>query len=251
MFVVVTEEAIPAPPWRKQRKASAARQQLGLDVIVDTALRVLDAEGLAAVTMRRVADELNTGPASLYAYVSHKEELLDLVYDRILGEIEVPKPDPKRWKRQLRELHVATFSALGRHADIALIGLANLPTGPNGLRIAEGFLSIMLAGGVPPQAASWGLDSIGLFVTASAYERSLYLLRQKRSGQEAQAFFDEYFGQMREYYERLPAGRFPSMHKHMDVLFAGRDDDRFLFGLDLMLDGLERTTGKSQRGVTG
>jgi len=237
-------EAIPAPPWRKQRKASAVRQQLSLDVIVDTALRVLDAEGLAAVTMRRVADELNTGPASLYAYVANKEELLDLVYDRVLGEIEIPEPEPKRWKRQLRELYVSTVTVLGRHADIALVGLANLPTGPNALRMGEAFVSIMLAGGVPPQTAAWGMDSIGLYTTASAYERSLYLLRQKRSGKEAEVFFDEYFGQMRAYYESLPASRFPSMHKHMEEMFTGGEQERFLFGLDLMIDGLERAAVK-------
>ncbi|HZM78251.1 MAG TPA: TetR/AcrR family transcriptional regulator [Candidatus Limnocylindrales bacterium] len=238
---MVREEAIPVPPWRKQRKASAVRQQLSLDVIVDTALRVLDAEGLAAVTMRRVADELNTGPASLYAYVSNKDELLDLVYDRVVGEIEVPEPDPKRWREQLREIYISTLEVLGRHADIALVGLANLPTGPHALRVGEAYMAIMLAGGVPPQTAAWGMDAIGLYTVANAYERSLYLLRQKRSGKEAEEFFDEYFGQMREYYASLPAGRFPSLHKHLKEMFTGGEEERFLFGLDLMIDGLAGT----------
>jgi len=249
MFVMsaVRGEAVPAPPWRKQRKASAVRQQLSLDVIVDTALRVLDAEGLASVTMRRVADELNTGPASLYAYVSNKEELLDLVYDQVLGEIEVHEPDPKRWREQLRELYISTLTVLERHADIALVGLANLPTGPNALRVGEAYLATMLAGGVPPQTAAWGMDCIGLYTVANAYERSLYLLRQKRSGKAADTFFTEYFGQMREYYESLPASRFPSMHKHLEEMFTGGEQERFLFGLDLMIDGLAGSAGRPSR----
>lgn len=91
------------------------------------------------------------------------------------------------------------------------------------------------------------MDSIGLYVTANAYERSLYLLRQKRSGKDPQTFFDEYFGQMREYYESLPPSRFPSMRKHLEEMFTGDEQDRFLFGLDLMLDGLERSAKPRSR----
>ena len=61
---------LPVPPWRKQRRTSA-KPPLGLDAILDTAIRILDTEGLNAVSMRRVAEELNTGAASLYAYVSN------------------------------------------------------------------------------------------------------------------------------------------------------------------------------------
>src|SRR4051812_33822069 len=74
---------VPAPPWRKRRKVAPPRQPLSQDLIIDTALRVLRAEGLDAVSMRRVAQELDTGPASLYAHESNKEELLELMLDRI------------------------------------------------------------------------------------------------------------------------------------------------------------------------
>lgn len=246
MFVMAKQEqeVVPPPPWRKQRKASAVRQQLSLDVIIDTALRVLDAEGLAAVTMRRVADELHTGPASLYAYVSNKDELLELVHDRIIGEIDIPEPDPRRWKEQLRELCIAAHKVMSKHNDIALVGMANLPTGPNAMRMGEAVLSLILAGGVPPQQAAWGVDCIGLYINGSAYEGSLYMLRQKRSGQDLETFLTEYFGQMREYYESLPPNLFPSFHKHIDAMFSGDGDERFEFGLDLMIDGLAKYVAK-------
>ena len=66
---------MPTPPGRKPRRPAQPRQPLTRDAIVGTAIRVLDAEGLEAVTMRRVAQELGTGPASLYAHVSGKQEL--------------------------------------------------------------------------------------------------------------------------------------------------------------------------------
>ena len=143
---------MPVPPWRKARKVSAPRTVLSRDLIVATSLRILDAEGLDALSMRRVAQELGTGPASLYAHVENKEELLDLIYDEVMAEIRVPEPEPERWLEQLREMALDAFRVLRAHADIAKIGLANIPTGPNGLRVAEAQMAIMLAGGVPPSS---------------------------------------------------------------------------------------------------
>src|SRR5690606_28095546 len=70
---------LPTPPWRKPRRGGRTRRPLSRDLIVETAQAVVRAEGLDAVSMRRVAQELGTGPASLYAHVSDKDELLELV----------------------------------------------------------------------------------------------------------------------------------------------------------------------------
>jgi AcrR family transcriptional regulator len=231
-------EQIPAPPWRKQRRPASAKPQLSQDVIIDAALRILDAEGLAAVSMRRVAEELGTGAASLYAHVSNKDELLELIYERVLGEIEIPEPDPKRWQEQLRELALASMRVLSEHNDIAQASLANLPIGPNALRLGEGMLSIILAGGVPPQAAAWAVDRISLYIAADAYEGSLYLIKQRSSGKDFDTWAEEYFGQMRTYYASLPPALFPSFTKHLDAMMSGGSEERFEFGLDMMIRSL-------------
>src|SRR5215475_15592084 len=88
---------LPVPGWKRTRQPSAPRPQLSRDLIVDTAMKLLDADGLDGVSMRRVAEVLGTGPASLYAHVANKDELLDLLLDRVVAEIEVPDPDPQRW----------------------------------------------------------------------------------------------------------------------------------------------------------
>ena len=92
--------SVPVPPWR-QRAARESKQPLSLDLILRTALELLDAEGLDAVSMRKVAQRLGTGAASLYAYVRNKDELHELVLDLVLGEIELPEPDPARWQEQV------------------------------------------------------------------------------------------------------------------------------------------------------
>jgi AcrR family transcriptional regulator len=231
-------EQIPTPPWRSVRRKST-KPQLSQDVIVDTALKVLDAEGLTAVTMRRVAEELNTGAASLYAHVGNKDELLDLVYDKVVGEIPIPEPDPERWSDQLRELCWKSYQVLSAHNDIALVAMANLPTGPNALRMGEAFLAITLAGGVPPQQAAWAIDRISLYIVADAYEGSLYQLRQKASGQSMEEFIEDYFGKMKAYYRSLPPKLFPATTEHLDVMMSGDGDERFGFGLEMMMRSLE------------
>ena len=128
--------------------------------------------------MRRVADVLGTGPASLYAHVANKDELLDLLLDRIAAEIEVPEPDPAHWQDQLRSVGRQSYEVFRRHRDIAVISLANIPTSQNALRVADRMLAIMLAGGVPPQVAAWALDRLSLYIAADSYEGSLYNKRR-------------------------------------------------------------------------
>jgi AcrR family transcriptional regulator len=182
--------------------------------------------------MRRVALELDTGPASLYAHVANKKELLDLMYDRVVGEIELPgAPDPARWREQARDLLVTMHRTLSAHSDIARAALANIPTGPNALRVTEALLQILRAGGVPAQAAAWFLDRVALYVSADAYEATLW--PQTTVGEPA-----ELVGSLQAYFRSLPADQFPATIAHIAELTSGQTGERFLFGLDLMLGGL-------------
>ncbi|MBX6765955.1 MAG: TetR/AcrR family transcriptional regulator C-terminal domain-containing protein [Actinomadura rubrobrunea] len=235
---------VPAPPWRSRRKtAGPPRRPLSQERIVDAALRVLDAEGLEAVSMRRVAQELGTGPASLYAHVSGKEELLELMLERIAGEMRIPEPDPQRWSEQIREAAREMYRVLSAHADIARASMATIPTGPNAMRLSEALLSIMLAGGVPPQIAAWTIDQIALYVTAHVYEGSLHLAKQRASGKGREQYMADFLGQVRSYFVSLPPDRFPNIVRHVDELMTGGGDDRFEFGLDLLIRGLESYAG--------
>jgi AcrR family transcriptional regulator len=229
---------LPVPSWKRTRPTGGQRPQLSREVIVDTAIRLLDADGLDGVSMRRVAEELGTGAASLYAHVANKEELLDLVFDKISGGVEVPAPDPARWQEQIRELATTMHRTFVAHRDIAAVSLANIPTGPHALRVADGMLAILLAGGVPPRVAGWFLDRVALYIAADAYEGSLYEKRQKASGLPPEEFMTEYVGGIRSFYENLPPDRFPALSANVDALMGGDGDERFGFGLDMMIRSL-------------
>lgn len=231
----------PAPPWRKSRRNAGSRpprRPLGRAQILDTALEVLRAEGLDAVSMRRVAQDLGTGPASLYAHVSGKDELLELMLERILAHVTVPEPDPDRWREQIKEVARDSRRILREYRDISLVSLANIPTGGNQLRIAEGMLAIILAGGVPPQIAAWTIDRLALYIDADCYEGAIFFARLQDQG-DPHAAMAEYVDRIRGYFRRLPPDRFPIITSMVDTLMEGDDDTRFEFGLDLIVRGLD------------
>jgi AcrR family transcriptional regulator len=229
---------LPVPSWKPTRRPPTPRPQLTRELIVETALRLLDADGLDGVSMRRVADELGTGPASLYAHVANKEELLDLLHDRVLADIELPEPDPARWREQLREVGLRLYRAYGEHGDIAVVSLANVPTGPNALRLSEWMLALTMAGGVPPRVAAMTLDRLSLYIGADAYEGSLFRKRQLASGLTKEQFFDHFAGGLRNFFANLPADRFPLLVEHVDKFVDGSGDERFEFGLDMIIRSL-------------
>jgi AcrR family transcriptional regulator len=224
---------LPEPPWWTPRKTAAPRRSLSREAIVAAALEVLRAEGIDAVSMRRVAAELGTGPASLYAHIAHKEELLEQVFDEVAAEIPLPDPDPAGWQEQVRRLWIDSHAAFARNGDIARVALGRVPLGPNSLRVAEVTMAVLRAGGVPDQAAAWAVDVVGLYVVANAIEGAVYADRQ-RSEQERQA----YWTQVADYFAAVPADRFPTTAALAPMMMVGTGEERFAFGLDLIIRGL-------------
>jgi len=213
------------------------RQPLSQSSIVAAALRVLDAGGLDSVSMRRVADELNTGPASLYVHVSSKEELLELVLDHVLGAVTMPEPDPENWRDQVKDVALRFRAVLASHHDLGRASLAAIPTGPNALLISEGLLAIMRSGGVSEQACAWVLDVLQLYISADVYETALYLSRAEH-GEDPSAMAQQYLG---EVISALPQDRFPTLTALMPHMVAGNREARFEFGLDIFVQGLAAT----------
>jgi AcrR family transcriptional regulator len=236
--VIGMAEDLPVPAWKPTRQPARTRPALHRDAIVDTALRLVDADGLDGVSMRRVAEELGTGPASLYAHVANKEELLELVHDRVIGEVEVPAPDPEHWQEQLRGVAMSGFRVYAKHRDIARVSLATVPTGPNGLRVSEGMMAIMIAGGVPPQVAAYAIDRLALYIAADSYEGTLFHKRRTATGQSREEFEQNYRTSIRAFFTSLPPDRFPLLTTHVDALMAGDSDQRFTFGLDMLIRSL-------------
>ncbi len=140
--------ALPPFPGTPRRRRRTAKAPLTVDRIVDAALDVMAAEGYEAITMRRVAQQLGTGPASLYAHLSSKRDLDALIVDRVATEVTVPDPDPAHWAEQVIAVMRELRTAMTRHPGVARAVIGYIPTGPEALLITERLLAIMLAGGV-------------------------------------------------------------------------------------------------------
>jgi AcrR family transcriptional regulator len=239
--MVFVSSVMPQPPW-SSRPDKPARRALSREVIVDAAMAIVDEEGLDGLSMRRLADRLGTGPASLYAHVTGKDELLDLLYDEVVGTIPLPVPDPARWREQATQLWSDCRDALARAGDIARYSLGRVPMGPNALRLSELTMALLRMGGVPDQAVAWAVDVVGMFVTANAVEDAVTadLARQGRDPQE-------YYDQVHRYFAGLPADRFPVTAMLVPQLMAGTGDERFRFGLDLLVGGLAALATEARR----
>src|SRR5580692_9841616 len=118
--MALSDAPAPSPPVRQRStRDRPAKAPLSVDAIVDAALSILKSDGLEAVTMRRVATALDTGPASLYVYVSGREGLLQAMLDRVVATVELEVPDPSRWRTQLHSLLARVHRALVAHPGIA------------------------------------------------------------------------------------------------------------------------------------
>ncbi|MEV4317935.1 TetR/AcrR family transcriptional regulator [Actinocrispum sp. NPDC049592] len=228
-------QPLPDPPWRSgQRKP--ARRPLSRDLIVDTALRLLEKEGLDALSMRRVAQALDTGPASLYAHVRNRDELLELMFDRVLGTLEIPEPDPERWREQLKALCLAQIQAMLAYPGLAQAVInAMIPIGPNAMRQGEGMLAVLRAGGLSERDAAFAFDALGLYCKAYAAEASIW-----RSPDLDHAAMAERARQMTDYMNSLPPNAFPNMLAVGPLFSAETATDRLHFALTTFIAGLAR-----------
>src|SRR5262249_16091326 len=94
--------------------------------------------------------------ASLYWHVGSKDGLLDLVFDEVIGEQQMPDPDPGHWQEQLKDVARTMRATILRHRDIVRISIGRAPMGPNALRYTDRGLAILRAGGAPGQLAVLG-----------------------------------------------------------------------------------------------
>jgi AcrR family transcriptional regulator len=216
------------PPDRTRRRR---RDPITREAIVDAAIRLLDRDGLDELSMRRLADELGTGAASLYHHVGSKDGLLDLVFDHVIGELEIPDPEPERWQEQLKEVARAQRAGILRHRDIVRISIGRIPLGPNALEYSERVLAILRAGGLPDELAVIGHHLLIATINGFTLDESGY-------PEATEADWEEGMKAVRAYMSTLPEERFPNLAEVADQFTAANNDERFDLLLDIFVAGL-------------
>lgn len=225
------------PPWRTEPRApSPPRPQLSQAVIVAAALDVLDRGGAEALTMRAVAEALGASPAALYGHVANKEELIQLVLDRLIDEFagycERLFDEPIDWQEKLRRFGEESRRIFLRHPGSAGLTLGRVPFGANLLRVIEGQLRLLRQAGVPDSVAAYAGDLLALYTAAFVYEEE----RDRSSSELAP-------GEIVAWLSSLPADRFPNTVAMAPLVVAGSRDERYSFGLEVLVRGLSTYVG--------
>ena len=222
-------------PATRRGPSAGTKKPITVDAIIDTAFGIVEKEGYQAVTMRRVATELETGPSSLYVHVVNKEDLDELLIGRLCTQINLPEPDPATWRQQTSSVCTQLRDQYLRYPGISRAAFAVAPANLDTLRVSEGMLAILLAGDIDPQAAAWAIDSLILYVNAYSLEMSLVNQQPSHIDGNWVVSRDE----LMRRYAALP-GTFPQSKRYATQLTAGTGHDRFDFTIALMIDGLAR-----------
>ncbi|MFY4717917.1 TetR/AcrR family transcriptional regulator [Streptomyces sp. LaBMicrA B280] len=218
------------PAGRRERPAKPALTRQG---IVDTAVRLMRAEGLEKVTMRRLAQELDTGPASLYVYVANTAELHAAVLDALLGEVDLAAEDAgEDWRERLRAVLASYTLVLFRHPQLARSALVARPSGANYLRLVERILDLLSRSGAAREQVAWGVDKLLQDATAAAAEHAA----QAHDPTNA----DDWDALARALHS-VSGTTHPAIKAHMPMLLGGAVQDRMRWSFDVLVNGITRT----------
>lgn len=218
---------------RRERPAKAA---LSREAIVTATLKLLD-EGVDRLTMRRVAAELDTGPASLYVYVRDTEDLHAAVLEELLGKsglLDDPRDDGRTWREHLVDLLMAYTGLLLAYPSVARVTAFTRPVGPHYIRLVERLLALLVRGGVPLREAVWGVDLLLQQAETTAAEQGSRTPDEQADDDAA----------LRTAIGSLVAVGSPD-HPHIvaagDDLVSGEGPERGAWAFEVLLNGLLAT----------
>jgi AcrR family transcriptional regulator len=213
------------------RRERPAKPALTRDGIVLAALAIMRAEGLEKVTMRRVAQQLDTGAASLYVYVRNTADLHAAMLDEILAEVDLsPAATAGPWRQRLADVLTSYSLVLFANPALARSALVSRPSGPNYLNLIECLLTLLMAGDVPDGQAAWGVDLLMLYATSIAAEHGTRSSRAEADAEE---------GAIEAAIRGADPGRHPQIARLADALLSGRD--RLAWGFQAVIAGIAAT----------
>jgi AcrR family transcriptional regulator len=207
-------------------RRSPGRPPIALDRIVTTALEIVDEDGADALSMRTLAQRLNSGTATLYRHFAGRAELVAAVVDKVFGsiEIDVEGLSALPWQEACKAGARSMFDGVRQHHNVTPLLADDVPTGPNALATRERMLAFLLVNGFPPELAAKSYATLARYVLGFAMQ----LGTDPPDDASAAATF-----------RHLDPSRFPatvSLADHLPVPW----EDEFTFGLDLITDGLAR-----------
>ena len=216
------------------RRERPAKPALSLEWIVAETIQIMRTEGLERATMRRVAQALDTGPASLYVYVANTAELHAAVLDELITSIE---PGAGDWLTRLESVLGKYAEVLFAYPGLARSALVQRPTGPHAVRLYDQVLGLLLEGDIAPQRAAWGVELLLQHVTATAAEHSA----PAPSDVYAPADDASQMDTLRRALRGADPATSPHVAAHAEALLAGTPAQRQAWAIRALANGIAAT----------
>jgi len=209
------------------------RPRRSLERIVGVALEIVDEIGTDAFSMRLLADRLGSGTATLYRHLAGKDELMFHVVDRILGEVDIDigadALGSTTWQQATARRAGALYEVLKNHPNALPLLVSEVPVGPNALINRERSMAVLLACGFPLDLAARAYTAVAHYVVGFALQQHAPGAPQPKDA-----------ARLRDFYRALDAKTYPATVAAADELTSVPLDEEFRFGLQLVLDGIER-----------
>ena len=209
---------------------ASRRSPLGQERILRAAIKLADRQGLEALSMRKLATALKVEAMSLYNHVANKDELLDGMVDQIIGEIALPERGGD-WKTAMRARAVSALAVMTAHPWAPMLVVSRMNVGPNMLRYIDATLGTLRDAGLSWHETDRAWNTMDNYIYGFTLQQQNFPVNP-----------DDYASAAAGYLPMLPVERYPYMHEITSRLADGSHDGTldFGFGLELILDGLER-----------
>ena len=238
----------------RPQPATEPRAPLSKDRVLRAAIALAARDGIESLTMRKLADELGAGAMSLYHYVPNKVDLVDGMVDIVFSEIELP-PTAVDWKTALRRRAISTREALSRHRWAVGLMESRRTPGPASLRVHDAVLGCLREGGFSIEMAIQAYSVQDAYIYGFALqEKSLPFDTAEESAVVAEEQVRQYAELAEERQFGALAEEFPYLAEVVGghVAKVGYDfTAAFEYGLDLILDALEKRRETASRSSSG
>ena len=211
------------------------RFPLSKDRVLHAAVTFVDEAGIAALSMRKLGEVLGVEAMSLYKHVSNKDDILDGIVDLVASEFEVPAIGGD-WKGAMRRRAVSAHEVLMRHPWATMLVVSRLNVGPAMLRYVDATIGCLREAGFSYPMADHAWNAIDSYIYGFTLQKLNFPLEPREYAKMARAFLP-----------RIPEDQYPYLHGMSRQVIDGRHDGlhHFEFGLDLILDGLERQRNRA------
>ena len=215
---------------KSRTKASPQRPGLTRRRVLRAAIRIADRDGIESLSMRKLAEALGVKAMSLYNHVTNKEDVLDGIVEIVAAKIDLPTNDAD-WKGAMRRRAISAHEVLLSHPWAAMLFVSRINVGPAMLRYVDATIGCLHAAGFSYEMADRAWNAVDNHIYGFTLQELNFPFAQSEYAETAENFLP-----------RIPEDQYPSIYGMSLQVISGKHDgvQNFCFGLDLILDGLER-----------